>query len=225
VPRQTARAPRGASQPKIAGEPPVPPRAHPAPLHGARDEHPPGRRHAGEPTAARVYPEDTERLFPLVARGEFTHQAVEVGTRGDATSVEVHHDIFGTFRRYVPGPAAPPRRRSGGEGSGAWFDFEAPGDGAREAPGRTRSCLAAPRHRDLRAVIPNRWVASRFSAGDIPPRREQGVPSATRVDNALRSLTGRFVARRRERFLNLRSHADPLLTSERTLMHIAHDPP
>jgi len=50
---------------------------------------------------ARLYPEDIERLFPLVpigTRGEFTYQAVKVGTRGGATYAEVHRDIY----RYVP---------------------------------------------------------------------------------------------------------------------------
>jgi L,D-transpeptidase ErfK/SrfK len=50
---------------------------------------------------ARLYPEDIERLYPLVPvgmRGEFTYQAVKVGTRGGATYAEVHRDIY----RYVP---------------------------------------------------------------------------------------------------------------------------
>jgi len=46
----------------------------------------------------RLYPEDIERLFPLVPVGtpvEFTYQPVKVGTRGQAVYVEAHRDIYG----------------------------------------------------------------------------------------------------------------------------------
>jgi L,D-transpeptidase ErfK/SrfK len=46
----------------------------------------------------RLYPEDIERLFPLVpvgAPGEFTYQPVKVGTRGGMVYVEAHRDIYG----------------------------------------------------------------------------------------------------------------------------------
>ena len=46
----------------------------------------------------RLYPEDVEQLFPLVAVGtavEFTYQPVKVGTRAGAVYVEVHRDIYG----------------------------------------------------------------------------------------------------------------------------------
>jgi L,D-transpeptidase ErfK/SrfK len=45
----------------------------------------------------RLYPEDIEHLFPLVAVGtpvEFAYQAVKAGTRGGATFVEVHDDVY-----------------------------------------------------------------------------------------------------------------------------------
>jgi L,D-transpeptidase ErfK/SrfK len=45
----------------------------------------------------RLYPEDIERLFPLVpigAPGEFTYQPVKVGARGGAVYVETHQDIY-----------------------------------------------------------------------------------------------------------------------------------
>ena len=45
----------------------------------------------------RLYPEDIERLFPLVPVGtpvEFTYQPVKVGTRGGGVYVEVHRDIY-----------------------------------------------------------------------------------------------------------------------------------
>ena len=45
----------------------------------------------------RLYPEDIERLFPLVPIGtpvELTYQPVKVGTRGGGTYVEVHRDIY-----------------------------------------------------------------------------------------------------------------------------------
>jgi L,D-transpeptidase ErfK/SrfK len=45
----------------------------------------------------RLYPEDIERLYPLVPIGtpvEFTYQAVKVGTRGADIYVEVHRDIY-----------------------------------------------------------------------------------------------------------------------------------
>jgi L,D-transpeptidase ErfK/SrfK len=46
----------------------------------------------------RLYPEDIERLFPLVpigAPGEFAYQPVKVGIRGGAVYVETHRDIYG----------------------------------------------------------------------------------------------------------------------------------
>jgi L,D-transpeptidase ErfK/SrfK len=46
----------------------------------------------------RLYPEDIERLFPLVpigAPGEFAYQPVKVGLRGGAVYVEAHRDIYG----------------------------------------------------------------------------------------------------------------------------------
>jgi L,D-transpeptidase ErfK/SrfK len=68
---------------------------------------------------ARLYPEDIEQLFPLVAvgtHGEFTYQAVKAGSRGGATYAEVHRDIYG----YMPKPrsalrVALKRRGLGGE--------------------------------------------------------------------------------------------------------------
>jgi L,D-transpeptidase ErfK/SrfK len=51
----------------------------------------------------RLYPEDIERLFPIVpigAPGEFVYQAVKAGTRGGAVYVEAHRDIYG----YSPAP-------------------------------------------------------------------------------------------------------------------------
>jgi L,D-transpeptidase ErfK/SrfK len=49
----------------------------------------------------RLYPEDIERLFPLVAVGtpvEFTYQPVKAARRDGAVYVEVHRDIY----RYAP---------------------------------------------------------------------------------------------------------------------------
>jgi L,D-transpeptidase ErfK/SrfK len=46
----------------------------------------------------RLYPEDIERLFPLVpvgAPGEFVYQPVKAGTRGGTVYVETHRDIYG----------------------------------------------------------------------------------------------------------------------------------
>src|SRR5207247_333374 len=45
----------------------------------------------------RLYPEDIERLFPLVPVGtpvEFTYQPVKVGDRGGAVYVEAHRDVY-----------------------------------------------------------------------------------------------------------------------------------
>ncbi len=56
---------------------------------------------AGMPVShgcARLYPEDIERLFPLVSVGipvEFTYQPVKVGRRGADLFAEVHADIYG----------------------------------------------------------------------------------------------------------------------------------
>lgn len=47
---------------------------------------------------ARLYPEDIERLFPLVEVGtrvELAYQPVKVGTRGGSVYVEVHPDVYG----------------------------------------------------------------------------------------------------------------------------------
>ena len=49
----------------------------------------------------RLYPEDIERLFPLVPVGtpvEFTYQPVKVGLRDGAVWVEAHRDIYGFTR-------------------------------------------------------------------------------------------------------------------------------
>jgi len=46
----------------------------------------------------RLYPEDIERLFPLVPMGTpgaFTYQTVKVGRRAGAVFTEVHEDIYG----------------------------------------------------------------------------------------------------------------------------------
>src|SRR5437867_11728863 len=46
----------------------------------------------------RLYPEDIERLFPLVtvgAPGEFSYQPIKVGVRGGVVYIETHHDIYG----------------------------------------------------------------------------------------------------------------------------------
>ena len=46
----------------------------------------------------RLYPEDIERLFPLVpvgTPGEFTYQPVKAGARGGVVYVEAHQDIYG----------------------------------------------------------------------------------------------------------------------------------
>ncbi len=46
----------------------------------------------------RLYPEDIERLFPLVpvgAPGEFLYQPVKIGVRAGAVYAEIHKDIYG----------------------------------------------------------------------------------------------------------------------------------
>jgi len=46
----------------------------------------------------RLYPEDIERLFPLVpigVSGEFTYQAVKIGRKDSLAFAEVHEDIYG----------------------------------------------------------------------------------------------------------------------------------
>jgi len=51
----------------------------------------------------RLYPEDIERLFPLVpigAPGEFLYQPVKAGVRSGVVYVEAHRDIYG----YQPAP-------------------------------------------------------------------------------------------------------------------------
>jgi L,D-transpeptidase ErfK/SrfK len=51
----------------------------------------------------RLYPEDIERLFPLVpvgAPGEFTYQPVKAGVRDGAVFLEAHTDIYG----HAPAP-------------------------------------------------------------------------------------------------------------------------
>jgi L,D-transpeptidase ErfK/SrfK len=51
----------------------------------------------------RLYPEDIERLFPLVpigAPGEFAYQPVKAGLRDGAVYIEAHRDIYG----HAPAP-------------------------------------------------------------------------------------------------------------------------
>jgi L,D-transpeptidase ErfK/SrfK len=51
----------------------------------------------------RLYPEDIERLFPLIpvgAPGEFTYQPVKAGMRDGAVYLEAHNDIYG----HAPAP-------------------------------------------------------------------------------------------------------------------------
>jgi hypothetical protein len=51
----------------------------------------------------RLYPEDIERLFPLVpvgVPGEFTYQPVKAGVRDGAVYLEAHSDIYG----HAPAP-------------------------------------------------------------------------------------------------------------------------
>jgi L,D-transpeptidase ErfK/SrfK len=46
----------------------------------------------------RLYPEDIERLFPIVpigTPGSFTYQTIKVGRRGGAVLAQVHEDIYG----------------------------------------------------------------------------------------------------------------------------------
>jgi len=55
----------------------------------------------------RLYPEDIERLFPLVAVGtpvEFTYQPVKVGERGGTIYVAAHRDIY-RYARSLAGAA------------------------------------------------------------------------------------------------------------------------
>lgn len=71
---------------------------------------------------ARLYPEDIERLFPMVEKGtpgEFLYQPVKVGRRGGITYVEAHPDIYklgassprkiadALARAGTPGPPSP----------------------------------------------------------------------------------------------------------------------
>ena len=52
----------------------------------------------------RLYPEDIERLYPLVpvgTPGEFVYQPVKIGARGDAIYIEVHPDIYETSFNYL----------------------------------------------------------------------------------------------------------------------------
>ncbi len=52
----------------------------------------------------RLYPEDIERLFPLVplgTPGEFVYQPVKLGARGGEIYVEAHPDVYQTGFNYV----------------------------------------------------------------------------------------------------------------------------
>jgi L,D-transpeptidase ErfK/SrfK len=64
---------------------------------------------------ARLYPEDIEQLFPLVAVGtpvEFVYQPAKAGRRGDGIFVETHADIY-RYRRSLYGEALASLRRQG----------------------------------------------------------------------------------------------------------------
>jgi L,D-transpeptidase ErfK/SrfK len=67
----------------------------------------------------RLYPEDVEQLFPLVAVGspvEFTYQPVKLGTRKGTTYVEVHRDIY-RYARSLYTNAIGVARRQGLDGA------------------------------------------------------------------------------------------------------------
>ena len=63
----------------------------------------------------RLYPEDIERLFPMIpvgTPGEFMYELVKIGRRGNAVYVEVHEDIYGySPRLYSDSMAELERRR------------------------------------------------------------------------------------------------------------------
>jgi L,D-transpeptidase ErfK/SrfK len=62
----------------------------------------------------RLYPEDIERLFPLVAVNtpvEFVYQTVKVGTKHDVVYVEAHRDIYKVGGSPVGDALAELRRR------------------------------------------------------------------------------------------------------------------
>ena len=67
----------------------------------------------------RLYPEDVEQLFPLVAVGtavEFTYQPVKLGMRGRAAYVEVHRDIYRYTRSLYANALGVLRRQGLGPG-------------------------------------------------------------------------------------------------------------
>lgn len=64
---------------------------------------------------ARLYPEDVERLFPLVrvgTRGAFIYQPVKVGRRDGRLWLEAHDDMY-AYRPALPAGAAALLRRGG----------------------------------------------------------------------------------------------------------------
>jgi len=66
----------------------------------------------------RLYPEDIERLFPLVPIGtpvEFTYQPVKVGRRDGATFVEVHRDIYRYSRSLTAASRAALKKQPGAD--------------------------------------------------------------------------------------------------------------
>ena len=95
---------------------------------------------------AQLYPEDIERLFPLVEAGmpvEFTYQTIKVGQRHDAVYLEAHRDIYG----YAPVTAAQARRVLVDRGLGADVDastLEASLAGSRGVPVRVASRAPEP---------------------------------------------------------------------------------
>jgi L,D-transpeptidase ErfK/SrfK len=71
----------------------------------------------------RLYPEDIERLFPMVpvrTPGEFVYQPVKVGARDGHIYVEVHKDIY----EQMPGPYREATRLIDKFGWGNRVDFE-----------------------------------------------------------------------------------------------------
>jgi L,D-transpeptidase ErfK/SrfK len=71
----------------------------------------------------RLYPEDIERLFPVVpvgTPGEFVYQPVKVGTRDGHVYVEVHRDIY----ELTPGPYREAARLIDKFGLRSRVDFE-----------------------------------------------------------------------------------------------------
>jgi L,D-transpeptidase ErfK/SrfK len=115
----------------------------------------------------RLYPEDIERLFPLVpvgVPGEFTYQPVKAGVRNGAVYLEAHTDIYG----HAPAPYREAVAALGRAGLGDRADEASLLRALQDTAGMP--IRLTPEPADTAEVVP----ASTPPVGTPQPRRDDG---------------------------------------------------